>query len=68
MDSLISNIASEKGISEKEVEQDMISKIPAGRLAMHEETAAAAAFLACDEASFITGVNIPVDGGYLKCL
>lgn len=37
---------------------------PMGRLGQPEEIAATAAFLASDEASFITGVTIPVDGGY----
>ena len=37
---------------------------PLGRLGQPEEIAATAAFLASDEASFITGVTIPVDGGY----
>jgi NAD(P)-dependent dehydrogenase (short-subunit alcohol dehydrogenase family) len=37
---------------------------PMGRLARPEEIAQAALFLASDEASFITGVCLPVDGGY----
>ena len=35
-----------------------------GRLARPEEIAQAALFLASDEVSFITGVCLPVDGGY----
>ncbi len=37
---------------------------PMGRLGQPEEVAEAAVFLASDRASFITGVTLPVDGGY----
>lgn len=37
--------------------------IPLGRVGRPEEFAAAAAFLASERASFITGVTLPVDGG-----
>ncbi len=37
---------------------------PLGRLARPEEIAEAAVFLASEEASFITGAALPVDGGY----
>jgi NAD(P)-dependent dehydrogenase (short-subunit alcohol dehydrogenase family) len=37
--------------------------IPMGRLGTADEIAAAAVFLASDESSFITGIDLPVDGG-----
>ena len=37
---------------------------PIGRLGEPEEIASVALFLASDEASFVTGVALPVDGGY----
>jgi 3-oxoacyl-[acyl-carrier protein] reductase len=41
----------------------LASRSPMGRLARPEEIAAAALFLVSDEASYVTGVALPVDGG-----
>ena len=44
------------------------SEIPLGRFGKPEEFAAAVAFLASERASFITGVSLAVDGGWVKSL
>jgi NAD(P)-dependent dehydrogenase (short-subunit alcohol dehydrogenase family) len=41
----------------------MIPQIPLGRVGQEDEIARAVAFLASDEASFITGIELIVDGG-----
>ena len=44
-------------------EARLLQRIPLGRLAEPEDIAKAVAFLASDDAAFITGVALPVDGG-----
>lgn len=54
----------QKGQTEPEIELAlMASHIPMGRIGKPEEVAAAIAFLASPAASYITGINLPVDGG-----
>jgi 3-oxoacyl-[acyl-carrier protein] reductase len=50
------------------VEKRMLAEIPAGRFGKPEDLANAAGFLASEDASFITGINLPVDGGFLRTL
>jgi NAD(P)-dependent dehydrogenase (short-subunit alcohol dehydrogenase family) len=45
------------------VREAIVRKHPLGRLATSDDVARAALFLASDDASFITGVALPVDGG-----
>lgn len=45
-------------------EKKLLASVPLGRLGRPEEMAQAAVWLASDEAAFVTGVALPVDGGY----
>lgn len=54
---LVMNIA-------ENIRNDIIAKIPVGRLGEPSEIARAVDFLTSDDAGFITGANLPVNGGY----
>jgi NAD(P)-dependent dehydrogenase (short-subunit alcohol dehydrogenase family) len=53
------------GLSDEEIAELIDRTVPMGRQGLPEEMAAAAAFLASDDASYITGQTLTVDGGLL---
>lgn len=61
--SIIETKSKKTNASLKQVEEEMMNEIPMKRFASPEEIANAVAFLASPAAGYITGINIPVDGG-----
>ncbi|TNE56346.1 MAG: SDR family oxidoreductase, partial [Bacteroidetes bacterium] len=60
--------AGKTGQSVDQVYQEMAKQSPMGRIAEADEVAAAIVFLASPAASYINGINVPVDGGRTKSL
>ena len=65
LESLIQSWGKRDGISADEVQKKLIATIPLSRLASPDEIGSVAAFLASPAASYVNGVNLPVDGGRL---
>ena len=68
IDQIIAARSQKAGIAKSDVTAEMESEIPMGRFAAPSEVAAAVAFLVSPAASYITGINVPVDGGRTRSL
>lgn len=68
IEQIIRTGAQRSGRTEQAVFEDMVANVPLRRFARPEETAAAVAFLCSPAAAYITGVNLPVDGGRTRSL
>jgi 3-oxoacyl-[acyl-carrier protein] reductase len=60
------DMAARQGRTREEVERDSMASIPLGRYGHPAEFGAAAAFLASEQAAYITGVTLLVDGGLFR--
>lgn len=58
--------ADSRGITKEEILNEMASVVPMKRLADPHEVAAMIVYLASEQAGYITGQTIPVDGGVIK--
>lgn len=68
LEAIIRTKAGKAGHTEAETVADLQAEIPMGRFGRPEEIGAAVAFLASPAAAYITGINVPVDGGRTQCL
>lgn len=68
LEQIVKNQQQKTNSSQDEVMSRFLKEVPAGRFAEPEELAYACVFLASPFASYITGINLPVDGGRTGCL
>ena len=68
LEELAERVAAQQQIGIPAVRAGWEKQIPMARLGEPEEFAALVAFLASQQASYITGTSIPVDGGWIKAL
>lgn len=68
LEQIIDDRVAATGGTREQIEAGMLASVPAGRFAEARELGAAIAFLASPAASYINGINLPVDGGRTQSL
>jgi len=66
--SLFKKLAIQEESTYEKIKEKWIDNIPVERIAEAEKIANAAVFLASEYASYINGINLPIDGGKLNSL
>jgi 3-oxoacyl-[acyl-carrier protein] reductase len=65
---LVAAQSAQRGVPPERIYENWQAQIPLGRLAQPEEFAAVVAFLASEKASYVHGIHVPVDGGWVRGL
>lgn len=68
IEQIVQTRAQKSGVDARDMQREMESEIPMRRFADPSEIAAAVAFLTSPAAGYITGINVPVDGGRTRSL
>jgi 3-oxoacyl-[acyl-carrier protein] reductase len=66
LDELSSKLAATEGVTPQQIRDRWAAQIPLGRLGQPEEFADVVVFLASERSSYLTGVSLAVDGGFVK--
>jgi 3-oxoacyl-[acyl-carrier protein] reductase len=66
LDELAADLAGRRGVEVSDIYTEWEGKIPMGRLGRPEELARVTAFLSSEAASYVTGVTVQVDGGFVQ--
>lgn len=68
VDDLVRERADREQRDAAEIERELVARIPMRRMGKPEELAHAVAFLSSEQAGYITGVALQVDGGYIRSI